>query len=105
VDTRVLVLRLENGMAIVLPDNELSNEEGIEEDLRACLWECADRTRVVNSAGVRSAIESRCRGAKGEVNGDELLYERHCILPKLCRARIARIEVILGVILLIDPTR
>lgn len=35
----------------------------------ARLWEEALRTRVANSVGVRSAIESRWRGAKGEVAG------------------------------------
>jgi hypothetical protein len=39
--------------------------------LMAVLWEEALRTRVASSAGVRSAIESRWRGAKGEVSGDE----------------------------------
>jgi hypothetical protein len=31
-------------------------------------WE-ALRTRAVSSAGVRSAIERKCRGAKGETGG------------------------------------
>ena len=38
--------------------------------------------RVVSSMGVRSAIESRCRGAKGEVGGVsaiEELYVRICL--------------------------
>lgn len=37
----------------------------------AVLCEEAFRTRVVNSDGVRSAIERKCRGAKGEVEGVE----------------------------------
>ena len=41
----------------------------MEPDLMARLWEEALRTRVANSVGVRSAMESRCRGAKGEVAG------------------------------------
>ena len=40
---------------------------GTEPDLMETLCEFAFRTRVVNSAGVRSATESRWRGAKGEV--------------------------------------
>lgn len=35
----------------------------------AVLCKAALRTRAVNSAGARSAIERRWRGAKGEVGG------------------------------------
>ena len=38
-------------------------------DLMSTLCFPALRTRVVSSWGVRSAMESRCRGAKGEVCG------------------------------------
>lgn len=61
------VLRLLNIIATVLPVNESDSDIGIEPDLIACLWEAAFRTRVVNSGGVRSAIDRRCRGANGEV--------------------------------------
>lgn len=67
--TRVRVLRLLNVMAIVWPSKEFSIDGGIRPDLMACLWAAALRTRVVSSDGVRSAIESRWRGAKGEVAG------------------------------------
>jgi hypothetical protein len=43
----------------------------MEPDLREVLWEEALRTRVVSSEGVRSAIERKWRGAKGEVCGVE----------------------------------
>lgn len=69
VETRVRVLRLLKVMATVLPDNELDSDIGMEPDLIACLREAALRTRVVSSAGVRSDIERRCRGANGDVEG------------------------------------
>lgn len=56
-------------MATVFPDNEPIRFRGIEPDLIARLCEEALRTRAVNSAGVKSAIERRWRGAKGEVGG------------------------------------
>jgi len=61
------VLRLLNIIATVLPINESDSDIGMEPDLIACLWEAAFRTRAVNSAGVRSAIDRRCRGANGEI--------------------------------------
>jgi hypothetical protein len=63
------VLRLLNIIATVLPDREPRRLLGTEPDLMAVLWEEALRTRVVSSADVRSAIESKWRGAKGEVAG------------------------------------
>ena len=65
--TRVLVERFENIIAIVLPRREFWRFEGMEPDFTAALWVEALRTRVVSSRGVRSAIERRWRGAKGEV--------------------------------------
>jgi hypothetical protein len=63
------VLRLLNIIATVLPDNAPSKFRGTEPLLIVFLcWE-ALRTRAVNSAGVRSAIERKCRGAKGETGG------------------------------------
>lgn len=56
-------------IATVCPANEPIRLWGIEPDLMARLCEEALRTRVVNSAGVKSAIERRWRGAKGEVGG------------------------------------
>jgi len=79
VETRVRVLRLLNIIATVLPLREPSRFLGTDPDLMAVLWELALRTRVVSSAGVRSAIERKCRGAKGEVagvEGVELEYAR-----------------------------
>lgn len=80
VDTLVRVLRLLKVMATVFPANAPRKLSGISPvpDLMAVLCLCAFRTRVVNSAGVRSAIESKCRGAKGEVGGaagEEVLVE------------------------------
>lgn len=69
VDTRVLVLLLLNIIATVFPERLPRRVFGTELDLRACLWEYALRTRVANSAGDRSAIERRCRGANGETGG------------------------------------
>lgn len=63
-------------MATVLPDREPRRFLGIDPDLMAFLWAEALRTSVANSAGVRSAIESRCLGAKGEVGGVE--GEEYC---------------------------
>lgn len=77
VETRVRVLRLENGMAMTLPVNELRREVGTAPDFNATLCECAERTNVISSAGVRSAMERRWRGAKGEVRGVAWLYERN----------------------------
>lgn len=59
VETRVRVLRLEKGMAITLPVNELRRDVGTAPDFSASLCECAERTRVVSSEGVRSAMERR----------------------------------------------
>lgn len=67
--TLVLVLRLENIIAIVLPASLPCREGGVTPDLMAVLWEEAFWRRVLNSVGVRSAIERRWRGAKGEVMG------------------------------------
>jgi hypothetical protein len=69
VETRVRVERLENVSATVLPRSEFWMEGGVCPDLTAFLWDEALRIRVVSSWGVRSAIERRCRGAKGEVWG------------------------------------
>lgn len=69
VETRVRVERLENMIAIVLPVREVDSERGVRPDLMDSLCERAFWTSFVNSAGVRSAIERRWRGAKGEVFG------------------------------------
>ncbi|KAH3988703.1 hypothetical protein HBI23_132210 [Parastagonospora nodorum] len=71
VDTRVRVLLLLNVMATVLPANAPRIESGISPvpDLIEVLWFSAFRTSVVSSAGVRSAIDIKCRGANGEVWG------------------------------------
>lgn len=66
----------------------------------AVLWEEALRTRVVSSAGVRSAMESKWRGAKGEVAGvagEEWL--RFEALERCCRAALAgRIWAVEGIL-------
>lgn len=69
VDTRVRVERLEKVRAIVWPRREFWIAGGIWPDLTAALWDEALRIRAVSSWGERSAIESRWRGAKGEVGG------------------------------------
>jgi len=58
-----------NIMATVFPDNDPWRLRGIEPVLISRLCRDALRTKVVNSAGVRSAMERRWRGAKGEVGG------------------------------------
>lgn len=78
VETRVLVLRLLKVIATVFPVRAPSKVLGTEPDLRACLRDEALRIRAMNSEGVRSAIERRCLGAKGEVGGVEgVEYARH----------------------------
>jgi hypothetical protein len=79
VETRVRVLRLLNIIATVFPLREPRRFLGTDPDLMAVLEEAALRTRVVSSAGVRSAIDKKCRGAKGDVadvEGIELEYAR-----------------------------
>lgn len=58
-------------MATVLPVRAPRRDFGIEPDFMDCLCEKALRTRVVSSVELRSAIERRCRGANGEVEGVE----------------------------------
>jgi hypothetical protein len=68
VETRVLVERLENMIAIVLPRRLFERLGGNDSpDLSADLCAEALRMSVVSSAGVRSAIVRRWRGANGEV--------------------------------------
>lgn len=68
VDTLVRVLRLLKVMATVFPTSAARRECGTSPvDLIAFLCAPAFRTSVVSSAGVRSAMERRCRGANGEV--------------------------------------
>jgi hypothetical protein len=75
------VLLLLNIMATVFPERAPSKFLGTDPDLTACLCECALRTRVVSSAGVRSDIDRRCRGANGDVIGDARLeYARNWFL-------------------------
>ena len=58
-----------NTMATVWPAKDPIRFWGIVPDLIDRLCDDALRTSVVNSAGVRSAIDRKCRGAKGEVAG------------------------------------
>lgn len=67
VETRVRVERFENMIAIVWPFMEVERESGVSPDLMDSLCDRAFWTRVVSSAGVRSAMDRRCRGEKGEV--------------------------------------
>ena len=75
VETRVLVLRLENMIAIVCPRRDCERVGSKALDFAACLWVAALRTRVESSVGERSDIERRCRGAKGEVAGVDVVAE------------------------------
>lgn len=87
VDTLVLVLRLLNIMATHLPARLPSKLLGISPVFIACLWERARRMRVSNSTGLRSAMDSRCRGANGDVRGvDVLECRRHCIADDFFKA-------------------
>ena len=56
-------------MATVFPSKDPSRFLGTEPDFIDFLYEEALRTRVVSSAGVRSAIERKWRGGKGDVIG------------------------------------
>lgn len=56
-------------MAMVLPVRECALVLSGEPDLRMRLCVAALRTSAVSSLGVRSAMERRWRGAKGEVCG------------------------------------
>lgn len=69
VDTLVRVERLLNIKAIFWPDSAPIKDLGIEFDFMDTLCEWAFRTRVVSSAELRSAIDRKCRGAKGDVVG------------------------------------
>lgn len=62
VDTRVRVLRLLNIMAMVCPDRLLASDFGVWPALTAVLCSEALRTSFVNSAGLRSLMDVRCRG-------------------------------------------
>ena len=77
VDTRVRVDRFENVIATVLRASELRMEVLIDPDFTACLWLAALRTSAVSSEGVRSAIERKWRGAKGDVGGVEGVLEEY----------------------------
>ena len=66
--TRVRVERLVNIMAIFLPRSDAWRCFGSGwPDLMADLWADALRMSFVSSAGVRSAVERKWRGANGEV--------------------------------------
>jgi len=70
VETLVLVLRLLNMRATFLPEREpASSADSDEPDLRACLCFDAFFTRATSSFELKSAIDRKWRGAKGEVAG------------------------------------
>ena len=64
------------GMAIILPARAPTRDSGVLPDLMAVFCWYAFRTRVVSSEGVRSLIERRCRGEKGDVCGVDVEYGR-----------------------------
>lgn len=84
------MLRLLNVRATVCPVNEPARFLGIEPFLIACLCEDALRIRVVSSVGVRSAIERKCLGAKGEVGGVAGVELEYCRNWGLGISRTAR---------------
>lgn len=69
VETRVLVLRLLNIIATVLPLRDSCTFLGTRPFLISFLCCLALLTRVTSSAGERSAMDRKCRGAKGETAG------------------------------------
>ena len=73
VETRVRVLLLLNMTATVRPSRGFappaSRAKSGRPDLAACLWLKAFFTRVASSGAETSAMERRCRGAKGELAG------------------------------------
>lgn len=78
-ETRVRVLRLVKIKGIVFVERAFFRWGGREPDLIEDLWEEALEMRVVNSGVVRSEIERKWRGAKGDVAGvpeGEVLVER-----------------------------
>jgi hypothetical protein len=93
----VRVLRFEKAIAIVFPVSAPRSDLGIWPDLIARLCEAALRTRMVSSAGVKSVIDKRWRGANGEVYGcdGELEYARDA-RRAVCAIRGRTIEVIVS---------
>jgi hypothetical protein len=70
VDILVRVLRLLKLMATVCPASDRSMACGTSPvDLITVLCLCAFRTSAVSSEGVRSAMDSKLLGAKGDVCG------------------------------------
>ena len=85
VDTRVLVDRLENIIAMVLPARDDARFCDTKPDFIALLCKAALRIKVFSSVLERSLIDKKWRGAKGEiwgvdgVEGDGVVaYARHC---------------------------
>lgn len=70
-ETRVRVERLVKMRGIVLVERALERDLGRDPDLMADLWDEALWTSLVSSGLVRSAMERRWRGAKGDVGGVE----------------------------------
>lgn len=90
-------------MATVFPTSEPSRPSGTEPDLMARLWAAALRTSVVSSEGVRSAVERRWRGAKGETGGtlsDWVTYRRRPVVS--CWRVRGRFWRRIGLIMLVD---
>lgn len=85
VDTRVLVDRLENSIATVLPAKDDARFCDKNPDFIALLCKAALRINVFSSVLERSLIDKKWRGAKGEVLGIDgvegegvVAYARHC---------------------------
>lgn len=98
VDTLVRVLRLLKVMATVFPARAPRRVCGTSPvpDLMAVLWAPALRTSVVSSPGVRSAMERRCRGAKGDVcgaAGEEVDKHRRKLRTAAAEGRISGMMV------------
>lgn len=71
---------MEKIIAMLLLSRVFERLGGFEPDLMDVLCDAALLTSVVSSWGVRSAMERRCRGANGEVCGEEgEEYVRRCL--------------------------
>ena len=101
VDTLVLVLRLLNIIATVWPERAPATLAA-PDDPSTSLCVDARRTKAVSSAGFKSEMDSRCRGANGEVNGAAKLEylsvrmpyrSRPCALPFVLRMLCAHRRV------------
>lgn len=88
-ETRVRVERFVKIKGIVFVDKAPERDLGSLPDLMADLWEEALETSLVSSGVVRSAMERKWRGAKGDVGGveGELVERERMVMLVDWRAR------------------